>query len=148
MEFLESIGRWKSFMMEPLEARVMLSAALPALDQDIPFVRDAGGGRVVIAADAWDWKSGVVPRLGSDGQLDTTFGDHGTVTAAMPRQSGAITSLNILPDGEIWVSAWASAFGGLFARFHSDGSPDESFGNGGVADYSLNGWDWNTFSDG
>jgi uncharacterized delta-60 repeat protein len=75
-----------------------------------------------------------------DGDLDPTFGHNGKLTVDLGSSRDYLTGLAIQTDGKI-VAAGASAQGIVapigtagpigIARFHSDGSPDLSFGFGG-----------------
>ena len=103
--------------------------------------------KIVVAGNAFD--SGghdqlVVARLNSDGSLDGSFGNGGTVID----QLGAGTSpasvayaVALQPDGKILVAGDATDSGGhnqlLVARLNGDGSLDGSFGNGGTVIESL-----------
>lgn len=74
------------------------------------------------------------------GDMDTSFGSGGKVTALFPSSPYplSITSEKVLlyPDGKTLVVGTVSALAGLrpgLARFLPDGSPDTSFGTGGFA---------------
>jgi uncharacterized delta-60 repeat protein len=130
--FLEPIEAWESFMIEPLEARVMLSAAaLPAMDPDIPFVRDAGRGRVVVAGALADMKSVMVLRLAADGSLDSSFGDGGVLRIVGP---SIVDNVIVQPDGKVLLLTddWTDYMKTTLRRLNADGSLDSSFGDGGV----------------
>ena len=79
---------------------------------------------------------GVLARYDADGTLDTSFGTGGIVTS-LPAMGTAVA---LQPDGKIVV---ATQDGRLctpvftVARFNADGSPDPTFGSGGVANESL-----------
>lgn len=74
-------------------------------------------------------------RLNSNGSLDTTFGDGGQITTSLAGISNsAINMLHILADGSMVASGntivnldSAVQFGAALARYHSDGSLDQSF---------------------
>jgi uncharacterized delta-60 repeat protein len=133
MHLLEPIEGWTSFMMEPLEARVMLAAAdpgdLPSLE-DLLFVRDAGAGKVVVADSAYDEQSVVLLRLAPDGTPDTTFGPLGIVRI---RGLSVITDLAVQPDGKTLVLADLVDGRVGVVRVTTDGKLDEAFGDGGLA---------------
>jgi uncharacterized delta-60 repeat protein len=90
-------------------------------------------GRIVLAGS--NVGSIVVVRHNPDGSLDPTFGSGGI--ASQPLQSPTLTTVSgmaVQPDGSVLVGAWVNDGGQtLVWRFHSDGSPDPSFGNAGVA---------------
>ena len=74
-------------------------------------------------------------RYKPDGTLDTKFGDDGKVTVNFTGQYETVNALAVQKDGKIvvagreWVNQQDDNF--LVARFNADGSPDESFGDGG-----------------
>lgn len=75
-------------------------------------------------------------RFNSDGTLDPTFGTGGRVTASFGQVLGTIQALVIQPDGKIIAAGFTGPdkththFAVL--RFNSDGSPDTTFGAGGI----------------
>jgi uncharacterized delta-60 repeat protein len=81
-------------------------------------------------------------RYNSDGSLDATFGNGGTVVNDFGQglESYAI-ALIIQPDGRI-IIAGESSYEFLVARYQANGSLDASFGNSGyaLANFSSN-WD-------
>jgi uncharacterized delta-60 repeat protein len=96
-------------------------------------------GKIVVAGSARD--GGVtdvmLARFGSDGSLDTSFGAGGTVlTAIGDGDDVGAAALALQADGRIVVAGRASDAGGtnlMVARYNADGSPDTSFGTGGVS---------------
>jgi uncharacterized delta-60 repeat protein len=64
---------------------------------------------------------------------DPTFGHRGIVTEY--RLSG-VSGVAVLPDGRILMARSGGSFG-LLGRYERDGSPDESFGVGGIIDPPL-----------
>jgi uncharacterized delta-60 repeat protein len=81
-----------------------------------------------------------IARYEPDGSLDKTFGTEGIVTSNV----GGIDSiwgLALQPDGKIVAagSKLGERMGGVFviARYNRDGSPDSSFGKGGVVTSSV-----------
>jgi uncharacterized delta-60 repeat protein len=66
-------------------------------------------------------------RYRADGLLDESFGTNGISSVA-----GGFTPYRhaVQPDGKIVVAGGSSDF--VAARFNSDGSPDSTFGIGGV----------------
>jgi uncharacterized delta-60 repeat protein len=79
----------------------------------------------------------VVMRLYPDGSVDRQFGDGGL--ALGPRSSAyseRLYDVTIAPGGEIYLHGGhyvyeGTLFQSFIARLHSDGSPDESFGDNG-----------------
>ncbi|HEV2860937.1 MAG TPA: delta-60 repeat domain-containing protein [Pyrinomonadaceae bacterium] len=80
-------------------------------------------------------------RFQSDGSLDTTFGSGGVVTTRLPGplgyNVGAVEAVALLPDGKIVVagtsiSNYAYNTDFVVARYNVDGSPDATFGDGGI----------------
>jgi uncharacterized delta-60 repeat protein len=98
-------------------------------------------GRVVAAGGTTN--NGVLPnpqfaiaRFNPDGTLDPTFGTGGRVTATLGQVVGSIQALVIEPDARIVAAGYAGpdASHTHFAvmRFNADGSPDTTFGTGGI----------------
>jgi uncharacterized delta-60 repeat protein len=129
MHLLEPIGSWTSFMFEPLEARLLLAANLPTLD-DFAFVRDGGNGRIVVADSDYDERSAFVLRLAPDGALDPTFGRGGVVRIA---GAAIVTDLEVRPDGKALILADLTDGRVAVFRLSADGTPDRTFGVGGRA---------------
>lgn len=78
-----------------------------------------------------------VARYLSDGTLDTSFGDGGTVVTAFG-VSGVANAVVLLPNQKI-VLAGTNGGGFALARYLSDGTLDASFGNGGKVATTLPG---------
>jgi uncharacterized delta-60 repeat protein len=73
----------------------------------------------------------VIVRYNSDGLLDADFGIDGKVTTDL---TNSATALALQADGKIIVGGTydqQSETRGLLARYHTDGSPDRTFGNNG-----------------
>jgi uncharacterized delta-60 repeat protein len=82
-------------------------------------------------------KSVLLVRLNADGSIDSGFGQGGQVVSAIGGGSGEAFAIAVQADGKIVLGGHAarSATTGLdFAllRFNSNGTPDTSFGQGGV----------------
>ena len=96
-----------------------------------------GDGQIVIAGWSDSQLDFILARYNSNGSLDTTFGAGGIVITDIG--SGAPDSANALAiqaDGKILVAGDALGTGGYnfaLARFNSNGSPDLTFGSGGIA---------------
>ena len=129
MYLLDSIEGWMSSMMEPLEARVLLAADLPALDS-LLFVRDGGDGRIVVADSDYDDQSVVVLRLTRDGTPDPTFGPLGIVRV---RGLATVSDLQVQPDGKTLILGDLVDGRVGVVRLTTDGRFDETFGDGGLA---------------
>ena len=87
-----------------------------------------------------------VARYDSNGTLDSTFGDHGTVRNAIPAGNGSDDegrSVALQPDGKILVAGFSFISSGAgvdfaVARYNSNGALDASFGGGtGTATAAL-----------
>jgi uncharacterized delta-60 repeat protein len=96
-------------------------------------------GKIVV--DGTDGSSVVVVRFNTDGTPDSTFGQGGVVTLAIPTQfEGVIGGITVLSGGQIVVSdtygGFASA-GLALVAFGADGSPSLAFGSGGIATTTL-----------
>jgi uncharacterized delta-60 repeat protein len=81
----------------------------------------------------------VLVRFTATGQLDTTFGDGGRVVADTSAGNWTPADLLLQGDGRIvavgyvWTDGPTGWQEMALARYRSDGSPDPSFGTGGVA---------------
>ncbi|MBP7513399.1 MAG: T9SS type A sorting domain-containing protein [Flavobacteriales bacterium] len=100
-------------------------------------------GRLLVVGSSSSGNMIVMAQFNTDGSLDTTFGDMGTITNSVisyVNQSGGYGT-TILADGRILFSGPdMGALGGfLMARFLADGTLDVSFGTNGVSVVSLPG---------
>jgi uncharacterized delta-60 repeat protein len=110
-------------------------------------VQILSNGRIVLAGQTPDatttslWRFAVA-RLNTNGSLDGLFGTGGKSTvnvtgASSPSTSGDVTAreMAIASSGEITLAGWSQAAGfqNTMARFNSDGAPDDTFGQNGVA---------------
>ena len=89
-------------------------------------------------------------RYNTDGALDADFGNKGTVITEVLGQSVA-NALAIQPDGKIILGGWNQRgidtiidFDFALARYNSDGTLDQSFGDGGKTTTDLSGSDEGT----
>jgi uncharacterized delta-60 repeat protein len=78
-----------------------------------------------------------VVRYNSNGTRDLSFGVNGKVTTDFPNLAAVPSTVIVQPDGKILVAGGAFpqfTFLGDFAmvRYNADGSPDASFGTGGI----------------
>ncbi|MGI8820668.1 MAG: delta-60 repeat domain-containing protein, partial [Chthoniobacterales bacterium] len=90
-------------------------------------------GKLVIAGgSSYEF---LVARYNSNGTLDTTFGGSGFRLANFSSNWDAATDAALQPDGKIVLVGWSelnSPYDSFaVARFNSDGSFDQSFGNSG-----------------
>jgi uncharacterized delta-60 repeat protein len=87
-------------------------------------------------------QSGIYPmfhsalvRFNANGSLDQAFGMSGKATAALDPNGEGLSAIALQPDGKIVVAGSQIhnnfTVGMLVARFNSDGSLDQAFGNGG-----------------
>jgi uncharacterized delta-60 repeat protein len=77
-------------------------------------------------------------RYQANGNFDSTFGNGGQVTTNL---SGAVRSLTLQSNGKIIAAGTSSENSGDFklARFHTDGSLDDNFMNGGTTTTDFSG---------
>ncbi len=95
-------------------------------------------GKIIVAGEYYDGTSTTMGnyhcamvRYNSDGSLDNTFGIGGIVTLVINQtQDDAIGALALQLDGKIVAGGYAG-YQILLARFNTDGSLDNSFGNSG-----------------
>ena len=77
-----------------------------------------------------------VARYNLDGTIDTSFGSAGTGLVVISQSSGSVgRSVSLQPDGKIvvagqWTVGSTSEF--TLARLNPDGTPDSTFGTGGI----------------
>ncbi len=77
----------------------------------------------------------------SSGLRDNTFGNNGFISIDNQEGTESISSLALRPDGKILAVGSIKRSGttrGMVFRFNSNGSPDTSFGTGGLLEYKLN----------
>jgi uncharacterized delta-60 repeat protein len=123
----------------------------PIFDGDGKVTTDFGGdarafgvavqsnGRIVaVGATGTAGYDFAVARYRRDGGLDTSFASDGTVVTEFGTHSAFAKAVAIQGDGKIVVAGDA---GGRFAlaRYHPDGTLDESFGDGGLVTTILSG---------
>jgi uncharacterized delta-60 repeat protein len=101
-------------------------------------------GKIVVAGTRLTGPRGMssfgiaLVRYRSDGTLDEDFGTEGLVVTELGEGTLAVVGAVALePDGKIVVAGTAWPISGDFgafvlARYHSDGTPDASFGSGGL----------------
>jgi len=94
-------------------------------------------GKIVLAG-AWSTAKGfAVLRLNPSGSLDATFGSGGVVEKSVGGVSPVSRAVGIQADGKIVVAGFVifagTGYDAVVMRFLPDGSPDNTFGAGGVA---------------
>jgi uncharacterized delta-60 repeat protein len=96
-------------------------------------------GKIIAGGHSWggDYNEFTLIRYNSDGSLDATFGNSGIVTTSFVNKSGIGKSLVIQADGKIILAGYSyfdfsDADEFALVRYNSDGSPDNSFGTGGI----------------
>lgn len=104
----------------PLEATAMSTAVVVQPD-----------GKVVAAGTADNNGSFALVRYNRDGTLDRSFGTGGV--AKKPVGHTGVFGMVLQPDGRFVVVGHAGTAFGL-VRFNGDGSVDDTFGSGGLAD--------------
>src|SRR5262249_55659141 len=104
-----------------------------------------GDGKILVLRQVW--AAGFdIARLNSDGSLDTSFGTNGTVTGTWGYDT-TVVNMAVLSDGSILVggwhfadapsSAWSMDWYADVSKYKPDGTPDTTFGNGGLAEVLL-----------
>jgi uncharacterized delta-60 repeat protein len=109
------------------------AAALQA-DGKIVFVGDSRSNSEMLSEEP---VNSIVSRINADGTLDTSFGLRGIVKR---RLNGRANAVVIQADGKIVVGGYTivgdlQTF--LVARYNPDGTPDSSFGAGGILTTSF-----------
>lgn len=99
-----------------------------------------GDGKIILGGFAQSNSINLfaLSRYQANGNLDSTFGNGGQVTANL---SGVIRALKIQSDGRIIAAGTSSENSGDFrlARFHTDGSLDENFLSGSTVTTDFSG---------
>jgi uncharacterized delta-60 repeat protein len=81
-----------------------------------------------------DFYHAAVSRYNADGTLDTSFGTNGTIITDISGQSDRIQAVIVQSDGKIVIGGYAGdgpSFHWELARYNSNGTLDNTFGNGG-----------------
>jgi uncharacterized delta-60 repeat protein len=133
LKFVRRFGRYGTVFLEPpvlgLERENLATAAAIALQPD---------GSIVVASE----ESGL-RRFTEYGKVDTGFGDGGRVlcplsaVAGYPNSGEAFRFVSLTGDGGIIAGGGRKTCG--VARYHGDGSPDTSFGAGGLVNLESHG---------
>jgi uncharacterized delta-60 repeat protein len=101
-------------------------------------------GKIVVAGTSYNDDVGnyvfTLVRYNTDGGLDTTFGTGGIATTSVGSGTAQAYALGIQSDGKI-VAAGQSNNGSnnviTLVRYKTDGSPDTTFGTGGIVTTSV-----------
>lgn len=126
---------------------VLATPSANAAPGDIEWFRSTQTSAEAVTVDQQDrvlvagWQGGfAVSRFAQQGDVDTSFGSGGTVAFADLNLAQAI---QVLPDGRVVAAGAADyAFNVVVVMLLDDGSPDPSFGSGGLVrpdfgDYST-----------
>jgi uncharacterized delta-60 repeat protein len=88
-------------------------------------------GKMIVVCNSADTSDFILARINPDGSLDAGFGEAGLVRTDWGGLESP-TCLALQPDGKIiaagFVTAHGSGYSFILARYHPDGSLDESFG--------------------
>jgi len=115
-------------------------AALDAGGEGLAAIALQPDGKIVAAGSVIhnNWPlSFLVARFNPNGTLDTNFGNEGVVVTNFGDSTAEANALVLQPDGKIVVAGVSGAGSGselndfALARYNSNGSLDQSFGNGG-----------------
>lgn len=91
------------------------------------------GGRIDITASKCHF---ILQRYKIDGSLDSIFGTNGVVETTMHGKEDVINAIALQPDGKIVVAGTSysdiTAYDIAFARYNTDGTLDNTFGNNGT----------------
>jgi uncharacterized delta-60 repeat protein len=100
------------------------------------------GGQILAVGNNGNDGTVVMARYNPNGSLDPTFGSGGTATFTAPGTNiiGWVYSMALQSDGKFVVTGKYGAGSvtmGLVLRFNANGSPDTTFGNGGMVTTAL-----------
>jgi uncharacterized delta-60 repeat protein len=95
--------------------------------------------KILLTGDTYNPAVGsfqAVLRLNSNGSRDISFGKSGVVTRPFSDGVGVAFSVGLQPGGKIVTGSYSQNVNGKlgfgFARYNNDGTPDSSFGAGGI----------------
>ena len=107
-------------------------------------VAQQGDGKLIVAgttSTATGDQLIALARYNTDGSLDTSFGSSGQTTLSVPGIFADVRGVAVAASGEIYVAFTASTGGNdhdfAVAAFHANGTPDTTFGPGGVQTIST-----------
>lgn len=116
------------------------------IDGGASITLQGNAGNIVLATGAltsFDSTDQIaLERFAPDGSLDSAFGQGGAVLASVPApQSVTVGQAIQQPDGGLVLTGGQNVVAGNFlaARFNADGTPDTSFGDGGIVNVDLGG---------
>ncbi len=96
-------------------------------------------GKVIVAGNTTDSLNHFcLVRYHTDGAVDSSFGTNGIVITRFPPAGSIIYGLALQSDGKILAGGSATP-GFALARYHTDGSLDNSFGTSGIVTTSIQG---------
>jgi len=82
-------------------------------------------------------RSSVLTRLRPNGSLDNSFGTTGNVAVNIGGIAAELHAVAVQPDGKVVVAGWytnpSNTREAMVLRYNTDGTPDATFGTGGVA---------------
>jgi uncharacterized delta-60 repeat protein len=100
-------------------------------------------GKIVVVGKTEEYPvfHSALARYNADGTLDQTFGSGGKVVIALDASGDRLISVIILPDGKILTAGSLYQnnldLSFLLVRFNADGSLDQTFGAGGLANVAF-----------
>jgi uncharacterized delta-60 repeat protein len=99
-----------------------------------PSTGSPNDGKIVAVGQSSN--GGTIARFNANGSLDSTFGTGGVVSTNISLRAEAIAA-----DGQVVVAGnyYANGVSAAVARFNADGSPDNSFGTGGIVTTTISG---------
>ncbi len=108
-------------------------------------------GKIVAVGHTWGGSENefALARYNTDGSLDNSFGNNGLVTTSFPGKNAVARALVIQPDGKLVAGGQVYVLADDYddfalARYNTDGSLDQSFGNAGMVttSFDLTTKDW------
>lgn len=119
------------------------SIELGAFGTFVGLAEDASRGIVVLGVgdgSNWGWDAAVAVRVGSDGVLDTTFGQAGVARyVGFGNSPDLVSSVSVNDLGRVYMATHGSPVNSLDVRpsvvlaLKPSGVPDSAFGSGGMA---------------
>jgi len=110
------------------------------------FVLVQPDGKILTGGRTWDSISNYsafgIARHHSDGSLDTAFGAGGKVVTNIGSGDDIAYDAALQPDGKVILAGYAAAWNNSSAnaalvRYNTDGSLDNTFGNGGMITFPI-----------
>jgi uncharacterized delta-60 repeat protein len=122
-----------------------MKAALSTGDDRITALALAKDGGIIAAGYAGLGSGFALARFRIDGSLDPGFGRQGLAIIAPSLPTGMFRAVALLPDGRMLAAGYGLRTGRneiALARFHPDGGPDTTFGEGGFLFAAGGGGEW------